>query len=189
MVLVFMRSIHRVVKTFRDDRAFEKREERFFSSASWFENAGVFAAWGRKRRRILAVLMAAATWFDLSLDRPKAEITKTHDSWRLSWRISKSPDTRDELRHRVESRFDLFLFRHMKRYDEIHRHRQIILVCSGQANAMTRVLFLEKRKKLQASARSFCVTTKGNRFDPAVVWPYEEGDRTKIRCLVPGAGT
>jgi hypothetical protein len=56
---------------------------------------------------------------------------------------------------------------------------------------MTRVLFLEKRKKLQASARSssFCVTTKGNRFGPAVAWPYEEGDRTKIRCLVPGAGT
>jgi hypothetical protein len=65
------------------------------------------------------------------------------------------------------------------------------MLCSGQANAMTRVLFLEKKKKLQASARSssFCVTTKGNRFGPAVAWPYEEGDRTKIRCLVPGAGT
>jgi hypothetical protein len=33
------------------------------------------------------------------------------------------------------------------------------------------------------------VVTEPNRFGPAVVWPYEEGGRTRIRCFMPGAGT
>ena len=33
------------------------------------------------------------------------------------------------------------------------------------------------------------LVTEPNRFGPAVVWPYEEGGRTQIRCFMPGAGT
>jgi hypothetical protein len=33
------------------------------------------------------------------------------------------------------------------------------------------------------------IVSEPNRFGPAVVWPYEEGGRTKIRCFMPGAGT
>jgi hypothetical protein len=33
------------------------------------------------------------------------------------------------------------------------------------------------------------VVTEPNRFGPAVVWPYDEGGRTQIRCFIPGAGT
>ena len=32
------------------------------------------------------------------------------------------------------------------------------------------------------------VVSMPNRFGPAVVWPYRDGDRTKIRCFMPGAG-
>jgi hypothetical protein len=32
------------------------------------------------------------------------------------------------------------------------------------------------------------LVTEPNRFGPAVVWPYEEGGRTQIRCFMPGAG-
>jgi hypothetical protein len=31
--------------------------------------------------------------------------------------------------------------------------------------------------------------TEPNRFGPAVVWPYRDGDgTTQIRCFMPGAG-
>jgi hypothetical protein len=33
------------------------------------------------------------------------------------------------------------------------------------------------------------LVTEPNRFGPAVVWPYEEGGKTQIRCFLPGAGT
>ena len=34
------------------------------------------------------------------------------------------------------------------------------------------------------------VVTEPNRFGPAVVWPYRDGDSTtQIRCFMPGAGT
>jgi hypothetical protein len=33
------------------------------------------------------------------------------------------------------------------------------------------------------------LVTEPNRFGPAVVWPYEEGGATRIRCFMPGAGT
>jgi hypothetical protein len=33
------------------------------------------------------------------------------------------------------------------------------------------------------------LVTEPNRFGPAVVWPYEEGGKTQIRCFMPGAGT
>jgi hypothetical protein len=33
------------------------------------------------------------------------------------------------------------------------------------------------------------LVTEPNRFGPAVVWPYQEGGRTQIRCFMPGAGT
>ena len=33
------------------------------------------------------------------------------------------------------------------------------------------------------------VITEPNRFGPAVVWPYQDGDgATQIRCFLPGAG-
>jgi hypothetical protein len=33
------------------------------------------------------------------------------------------------------------------------------------------------------------VVTEPNRFGPAVVWPYKDGDGvTQIRCFMPGAG-
>jgi len=33
------------------------------------------------------------------------------------------------------------------------------------------------------------VVTEPNRFGPAVVWPYQDGDDvTQIRCFLPGAG-
>lgn len=33
------------------------------------------------------------------------------------------------------------------------------------------------------------VVTEPNRFGPAVVWPYMDGDgQTQIRCFLPGAG-
>jgi hypothetical protein len=32
------------------------------------------------------------------------------------------------------------------------------------------------------------VVTVPNRFGPAVVWPYEAGGQTFIRCFMPGAG-
>ena len=33
------------------------------------------------------------------------------------------------------------------------------------------------------------VVTEPNRFGPAVVWPYQDGDgATQIRCFMPGAG-
>jgi len=33
------------------------------------------------------------------------------------------------------------------------------------------------------------VVTEPNRFGPAVVWPYQDGDgATQIRCFLPGAG-
>ncbi len=33
------------------------------------------------------------------------------------------------------------------------------------------------------------VVTEPNRFGPAVVWPYQDGDGvTQIRCFLPGAG-
>jgi hypothetical protein len=33
------------------------------------------------------------------------------------------------------------------------------------------------------------LVTEPNRFGEAVVWPYEEGGETQIRCFMPGAGT
>jgi hypothetical protein len=34
------------------------------------------------------------------------------------------------------------------------------------------------------------VVTEPNRYGPAVVWPYRDGDgTTQIRCFMPGAGT
>jgi hypothetical protein len=33
------------------------------------------------------------------------------------------------------------------------------------------------------------LVTEPNRFGPAVVWPYEESGKTRIRCFMPGAGT
>lgn len=32
------------------------------------------------------------------------------------------------------------------------------------------------------------VVTEPNKFGQAVVWPYQDGDVTKIRCFIPGAG-
>lgn len=32
------------------------------------------------------------------------------------------------------------------------------------------------------------VVTEPNKFGPAVVWPYDDGEQTKIRCFLPGAG-
>lgn len=35
----------------------------------------------------------------------------------------------------------------------------------------------------------YAVVTEPNRFGPAVVWPYQDGEgKTQIRCFLPGAG-